>query len=140
MHQPAKWFVPVVVLALLWNLLGLAAVIMNLLLTPEQIAALPSEQQAMISHSPDWLPYASLVAVVAGTLGCLALLLKKSAATALFVVSLVGIIAQDAGILMVMNKLNAYATVPLVMQGLVLIIAIALILLSKKAKAADWLG
>ena len=44
MNTTPKWFTAVAVVALLWNIIGLIAVIMNMLLTPEQIAAMPTEQ------------------------------------------------------------------------------------------------
>ena len=77
MNTTPKWFTAVAVVALLWNIIGLIAVIINMLLTPEQIAAMPTEQQTLLEDPPLWSTLASLLAVSTGTLGCLALLFKK---------------------------------------------------------------
>ena len=77
MQKPPTWFIVVAVLALLWNALGLMAVVMDALTTPEQLAALPADQQALHQARPGWSVVGSFAAVVAGTLGSLALLLRK---------------------------------------------------------------
>ena len=52
--QAPKWFKIVVVLALLWNLMGILNFIMQINLSDEAIAALPSAEQALINNTPFW--------------------------------------------------------------------------------------
>ena len=46
-----RWIKPVLITALLWNILGILAFVMQLFLSPEMISKLPEEQQlAYNSH------------------------------------------------------------------------------------------
>lgn len=138
MTSVPKWFVPVAALALLWNLAGLGAIAHDVMLTPADIAKLPPEMQAVNAGREPWMVIGSVVAVVAGTLGSFGLVLKRRWATPLFVLSLAGLIAQDFGFVLIAR------TVPIpmagwILQGVVFVVAIALLLLARRAAAAGWL-
>ena len=107
--------------------------------TPADIAALPAQQQALYKARPLWSVGASIVAVVGGTLGCLALLLRKRAALILLYASLLGVVLQDFGIFVVAGAGRVANPVPLVLQGLVLVISVALIYLGRHAASRVWL-
>ena len=139
MNKPPLWFVVVTVVALLWNAAGLAAVVTDLRLSAADIAALPADQQALYAARPAWSVAASLLAVAAGTLGCLLLLLCKRWATLVFAISLLGVIVQDLGIFVVAGAGKSGSPVPFVLQGLVLLVAIALLLLARSATRKSWL-
>lgn len=134
------WFLPVAVLALLWNVAGLLAVVADLRLTQADIAALSPEQQAMYAARPTWSVVASLVAVVGGTLGSLALVLRRTWAVPLLAASLVGAVAQDIGIFGVAGAARAGDPTPIVLQGMVLVIGVALLLLARRASRQGWLA
>jgi hypothetical protein len=136
--KPPLWFTLLAAIALLWNLAGLLAIVADLRLSAADIAALPAEQQAIYAARPLWSVVASVVAVVGGTLGCIALLLRKRWSLALFYVSLIGILIQDIGIFLVAGGATSGNPVPLVLQGLVLVIAIGLISLARYAAARSW--
>lgn len=140
MKKPPTWFYIVAVFALLWNLAGLLAVVADLRLSAADIAALPSEQQALHAARPLWSVVGSVVAVVAGTLACLLLLLRKHWAVALFGLSLVGVVVQDLGIFGVAGAAKTGDVTPLVLQSLVLVIAVALLVLARRARANGWLA
>ena len=76
--------------ALIWNVMG----IMNFFwqMTPDTLAAMPESQRAIIKGRPAWATGAFAIAVFGGALGCLLLLLRKSAAYYLFVASLLGVL------------------------------------------------
>jgi len=136
--KPPLWFTMLAAIALLWNLAGLLAIVADLRLSAADIAALPAEQQAIYAARPFWSVVASIIAVVGGTLGCIALLLRKRWSLALFYVSLIGILIQDIGIFLVAGGATSVNPVPLVLQGLVLVIAIGLISLGRYAAARSW--
>jgi len=81
MKKTPLWFYVVVVIALLWNMAGLLAVLADLRLSPSDIASLPPKQQAMYAARPIWSVVASVVAVVGGTLGCMGLLMRRKWST-----------------------------------------------------------
>jgi hypothetical protein len=140
MNKSPLWFKIVAVVALIWNLLGAIAVIMNFTITPEAIAALPADQQQMYADTPMWASYASLLAVVTGALGCVALLLGKAFASPLFMLSIVGLVLQNIGIFVIVDAVAIMGISVLIMQGSVFVIAIGLLLLAKMAIKRGWVA
>lgn len=140
MNKPPLWFFVVAVIALLWNAAGLMAVVADLRLSAADIAALSPDQQAMYAARPGWSVVGSVLAVGAGTLGCVLLLLRKRLAAAVFALSLVGVVVQDLGIFVVAGAGKDGNPVPFVLQGLVLMIAVGLLLLARRAQGRAWLA
>jgi hypothetical protein len=139
MNRPPAWFTVVIAIALLWNILGLLAVLADLRLSAADIAALPAQQQALYHARPLWSVGASIVAVLCGTLGCLALLLRKRASLILLYASLLGVVLQDIGIFIIAGAGKVANPVPFILQGLVLVIAVGLIFLARHAGSRAWL-
>jgi hypothetical protein len=71
-----------------------------------------------------------------GVAGSLALLRRKRWAKPLFVISLLGLIAQDAALLS-SPEVRADLMV-IVLQGLVLVIAVSLLMLTRKSEREAW--
>ena len=138
MNNAPKWFVPLAIVALLWNLVGCIAWVSDLMLTAEDVATLPPEQQAMYAARPAWAVAATGAAVLGGALGSLGLALRRRWARALLVLSLIGLIAQDVGVFGMTDALQALGTAPVILQSVVLLIAIGLVLLARKAVHNHW--
>ncbi len=134
-----KWFKPVAVVALLWNLLGCAAFVFDLLLTPEALAAMPAEQQELYAARPGWSVAATGVAVLGGALGCVGLLMRRKWALPVFVLSLAGIVAQDVALFVLVDGARLAGPVAVAMQAVVLAVGIALVLLGRRGIARGWL-
>jgi hypothetical protein len=128
---------PVAVIALLWNLMGCYAYLSNVTMSPEAIARLPQAQQAMFNSFPVWGVVGMALAVWFGALGSLALIMRKGWAVPLFTVSLVGLVVQDIAMFGVAGGASSGG---FAMQGLVLLVAIALLMLARKARAAGWVS
>ena len=131
-----KWFMPVAVVALLWNLMGCAAYLMDVMLTPEAVAAMPADQQALYAARPAWAVAAYAFAVWGGALGCVGLLVRKRWAKGAFLASLLGLIVQDAA-LFGMSPVPLSATI-YALQGMVLVIAVLLLMLANRASRDGW--
>lgn len=127
-----RWYTPVVVLAVLWNALGCFAVFSDVSLTPEQVAQLSQAMQDAYNTRPTWSVIASAVAVLGGLLGSLLLLQKNPRANVLLWASLGGIVLQDLSFVLDANAQAVLDSTALVMQGLVLVIALALLKLGYK--------
>ena len=138
MGKAPKWFTVVAIVALLWNLLGCFALYADLRLTPEDVAKLSAAQQAMHASRPAWSVAATGIAVIAGALGCVGLILRQRWSFALLVLSLVGVVVQDISLF----AMSGAASDPtaLVLQGIVLVVAVALVLLARKATKQGWLS
>lgn len=138
MNTAPKWFVPVAVLALLWNLLGCFQIGMNFLMTDADIAKLTAEEQAIVAAMPSWLLIGSAIGVVGGALGSLGLVLKRRWATPLLMLSVLGLVVQDVGFALV-ARTAPIPTAGWILQGVVFVIAVLLVVLSRKAAANGWL-
>lgn len=136
MSSPPRWFTPVAILALIWNLLGASAYLMDVTISPEAVAEMGEAQRAMYASRPAWFVVAYASAVWFGVAGSLALLRRKRWAKPLFVISLLGLIAQDAALLS-SPEVRADLTV-IVLQGLVLVIAVSLLMLTRKSERQGW--
>ena len=138
MSVSPKWFTPVAILALLWNLLGASAYLMDVTMSPEAVAKLGDAERAMYASRPGWFVVAYASAVWFGVAGSLGLLARKRWTTLLFVLSLLGLIAQDIA-LFSRPEVRADTTVVL-LQALVFVIALSLLMLSRKGEREGWLA
>lgn len=138
--RPA-WFWIVAVLALLWNLSGLAMAWMQYSMTPDQLAQLPEAQRTVHEAMPGWLWAVDFVAVVAGTLGAIGLLMGKRLALPVFWLSLVAVVVLFGYCLFpgrMIELLGAAQALP--MPILVTAIALFLVWFARKAIARGWLA
>jgi hypothetical protein len=131
MTSVPKWFVPVAVLALLWNLLGGVAIAMDAM-------PMPADRQLLYAAVPWWMPIGSVLAVAAGALGSLGLVLKRRWARNVLLLSLIGVVVQDIGFVQV-SRVAPLEFGAVAMQALVLLVALALVLLARSAAANGWL-
>ena len=75
--KPPMWFLIISIIALVWNALGVFAYLGQSLMTDEMLAQLPEADQQMYANLPSWYIGAFAVAVFAGTIGSLGLVIKK---------------------------------------------------------------
>ena len=120
--------------ALVWNLIGLVLYYSHVSMTPEALATFTEAQQAFFNSTPVWATSAYGVAVTAGVLGSLFLLLRKAWAVPLFVLSLVGIVVQDLHAFVFSNGLEVWGTEGIYLPVVVIVVAIALLMYSRGAK------
>lgn len=140
MNQYPRWFRPVSVIALLWNLLGCAAYLADVTISPERLSGMTAAQQALYAARPWWAVAATATAVWFGAAGCLGLILRRKWSTWLLMLSLAGVIAQDLWLFALSSAAAEAGTVVFIMQGLVLIISVGLVALSRWALAQGWLS
>ncbi len=76
--------------ALIWNVMGVINFFVQM--NADALASFPESHRAIIEGRPAWATGGFAIAVFGGTLGCLLLLLRKSAAYYLFIASLLGVI------------------------------------------------
>lgn len=140
MEPAPKWYLPVAITALLWNLLGCAAYLSDVMLTPDALAKMTAAQQAMHATRPAWSVAATAIAVWGGAAGCVGLIMRKRWATPLLIASLAAVMVQDVSLFVLSDAAAQPDKVALVLQGLVLLIAIGLVLLARRAAARGWIA
>ena len=138
MYKAPKWFTVVAAIALVWNLLGVMAYIMQVTMSPETLAALPDEQRQLYETTPAWATAAFAIAVNGGALGCLFLLLKRNLAGLLLQLSLAGVLVQMFHSFFMSKSFEVFGPGSMVMPIMVMVIAIYLVVLASKAKTNRW--
>ena len=138
-QKPATWFWVVSILALIWNIMGVMAYLGQAYMTDEAMAALPQEQQDLYAATPAWVTGAFAIAVFAGFIGCLALVLRKKWATPLLMLSLLGVIAQQIYNFGIAKMHTVMGSGSVIMSVFVLLISILLIAFARSSTAKGWL-
>jgi len=134
-----KWFVILVIVMAIWNLMGVMAFIIQMLMTAEQIATLPEKEQLLYQDIPLWVNIAFGCAVFGGTLGCIALFLKKTIALPILFISLAGALVQMFHSFFIANAFEVFGPGGTIMPIIVIIIAVYLVWLANNAKTNGWL-
>lgn len=137
--KPPAWFWVVSIIALLWNLMG---VFNYLNLSFNQVAILETltqEQRELFEGIPAWATAAFAIAVFAGAIACIGLLLRKKWAKPLFIVSLVAAVIQFINWLFLQNAAEAFGSEAYYMPVLVVLVGAFLIFFSKKGIEKGWL-
>jgi len=140
MQQAPKWFLPVAIVALLWNLLGCVAYLADVMITPEALAKMTAAQQAMYHARPAWSVGATAIAVWGGAAGCVGLIMRKRWATPLLIASLAALVVQDVSLYMLTSANAGPDMAAAALQGCVLLIGVGLVLLARKATAQGWIA
>ena len=124
--------------ALIWSVMGGANFFMQV--NADVVAAMPESNRAIVEGRPAWATAGFAIAVSGGALGCLLLLLRKSAAYYLFIASLLGVIVQLIHTLGIASstdfspfEISTYILMPLV-------VAAFLIWYSKHAESRGWIS
>jgi hypothetical protein len=140
MNKPPIWFWIVSALALLWNLAGVMAYLGQAYMSIETLEQMSQAERLLYESQPAWVTGAFAVAVWGGALGCIALMLKKKWAKPVFIISLIGILAQMSHSFFISNNFEVYGPGAMIMPIMVLIIGIALVLLANTAIKKGWLS
>lgn len=135
-----KWFLGVAIAALIWNLLGVFAYIVQMMITPEALTQLTAEERALFENTPAWATGAFAVAVWGGALGSLLFLLKKKSSKIVFIISLIGILVQMVHSFFISNNFDVYGPGAMIMPIMVIIVGVGLVWLSDKGVKEGWLN
>lgn len=133
------WFTVVAVLAIIWNLMGVLAYLGQAFMTTEMMEALPQDQQDAYANRPAWATAAFALAVFGGLIGSFLLALKKNLAKIFLLISLVTIVINDIYSFIIIDSISLFGMTALYMQVFVLIVAISLLAMFKKAKSSNWI-
>ncbi len=121
-------------IGLVFNLMGCMNFISQM--NADMVASMPEAYRAMVESRPAWATGAFAIAVFGGALGCLLLLLRKSAAFYLFVVSLVGAVAAQIPLV----KMAGFPVEALIGGLSQVVIGAFLIWYSKRIERKDWIS
>ncbi len=137
--KPPIWFWVIAVIALLWNLMGVMAFIMQVTMSPEALAKMPDAERALYEAFPLWALIAFAAAVFGGAIGGLLLVLRNKLAGPVFIVSLIGIVVQMAYNFFIANMMDVYGPGGAAMPVMVLVLGVFLVWFAGSAKQKGWL-
>jgi hypothetical protein len=130
------WYWLVAVAALLFEGAGAYLFANSLSLDP---ATLPLDQRAVYAATPQWMNIVWGVAIAAGLLGAIGLLMKRRFAEPLLLISLLAVAMQLAGLFLVKQLRELTPEDHLVVPIVILLFAYAFWQTSKLARRNGWL-
>ena len=132
------WVIGVV--ALLWNLMGLASFLIYTNMGDDALALMSEAQRAEYESTPMWLMVVYGIATIAGTLGCIALLLRRKLAVLLFLISLIAVVIQFVFGVINSASVKDGGISALILPISVIVVAGLLWYYAKKCEAKGWLS
>jgi len=130
----------IAVIAVIWNAMGVMAFFAQINMSADAIAALPEAEQELYDKYPMWTKIAFAVAVFGGLLGSIGLLMRKSWASLILKISLVGIIVQMIHSLFIAKATDVYGPGAAVMPIMVVLFAVFLVWYARKCQVDGYLS
>ncbi|MCZ6513404.1 MAG: hypothetical protein O6857_05695 [Nitrospinae bacterium] len=127
------WIISVV--TLIFNVMGVINYFAQM--NADSLASFPESYRPIIEGRPPWATAAFAIAVFGGSLGCLLLLLKKSAAFYVLIASLLGVIVTMMHIFGVAGFSSFEIWIGVLIQ---LVVVAFLIWYSKQAESKGWIS
>ncbi len=135
MNKPSVLFWVIAVITLLWNAMGVFAFITDLTMSEEALALMTEAQQELYHSTPTWNYVGYGLATIGGLLGAIGLLMRKSWASTLFILSFVGVLINLVWSLFLSNAADIMGAAAYILPAMVVVIAIFLIWYSRKSTA-----
>jgi len=132
-QKPPIWFWIVSVIGLIWNAMGVNAYLQQAYNTESHRAMYTQEQLDIVANTPTWVTAAFAIAVFAGFLGFVFILLRKKLGYTLMLLSLLAVVIQMSYLL-----INDY-TSSIVMTIMIIVFAILFVVLARLFVAKGWI-
>lgn len=139
-NRPPRSFYWVSGAALVWNLVGMMSYIAQVTMSPDALAALPEAQRALYANIPTWATSAYAIAVTAGVIGSLLLILRKAWAVPVFAISLLAVLVQMYHAFFMTSMLEVMGPTSAILPALVIVIGGLLIWYSNSAKSKGFIS
>ena len=133
-NKPPIWFWIVSFIALIWNAMGVNAYLQQAYNTESYRTMYSEKQLEIAADMPAWVTAAFAIAVFAGALGAIGLLLRKKWATKLWLLSLLAVVVQ-----MGYTLINGYES-NMIMTIMIIVFAFIFVWFSKQSASKGWLS
>ena len=138
--KPPKSFYWIAGAAFLWDLIGVATYIGTVTVSPEAVAELPAAQQELMANTPAWSTGLFAIAVWAGAIGTLLLLLRKAIAYPILIVSLAAVTINGAYTWFMTNAYEVLGAGQAGFSAVIFAIAAFLVWFANDAKGKGWIS
>ena len=120
---PTSYFI-IAAVFLVWNLIGLMFYYQQMTLTPEMLAGMDVGIADFIASTPVWANSGYAIAVNAGVIASIGLLLRKSWAFPLYVISFVGVLVQDLDAFVLRDVVSVWGSSAFYVPSAVIVIGL----------------
>jgi hypothetical protein len=134
------WFRLLAVLGLAWNGFGVYMYLSKVGMFGDPLAGLDLAHRDLAATVPSWVTAAFAVAVFAGLIGTLLLVMLKRLAKPVLVLSLLAVLVQCGWIVGMSNARAVEGNMALMMPGLITIVALLLVWLAMVGDRKGWLS
>jgi hypothetical protein len=135
------WFSIVAVIAILWNLVGVLQYLVEVTMSDDAKALLDPNLVALMDSTPKVITAFYALAVWGGFVASVLLLLKKVKALVLFQISLIAVVLNTAYYIFFTNGPEIVGEAAYYgLQSTIIIVAVLLVYLSKKAISKSWIS
>lgn len=137
--KPPKSFWVIAVLALLWNFMGIYQFYLTTFTLDAMVENLPEAQATLYRGIPMWYTIIFAIAVFSGFLGCIAMLLRKKIAVAIFGISLLAVLVAQGYWILGTDAMEVVGALSVIMPLIVIAVSIFLYFYNKGAAKNGWL-
>lgn len=134
------WFRLLAVLGLVWNGFGVYMYLSKVGMFGDPLIGLDQAHRNLAATVPSWVTAAFAVAVFAGLIGALLLVMLKRLAKPMLVLSLLAVLVQCGWIVGMSNARAVEGNMALMMPGLITLVAILLVWLAMVGDRKGWLS
>ncbi|MEX2122103.1 MAG: hypothetical protein WD847_21160 [Pirellulales bacterium] len=134
------WYWVIATVAVLWNLMGCAALAMELFAQEAMMESFTEPQKEWARSISGWIYFVYGVAVLAGVAGSVGLFLRKGWSVLLLAISLVAVLIQMVYTMVIAGGLQVMGAEGAIMPSLVIVLAAIFLLFSWFARAKGWIG
>lgn len=138
MNTAPKWVLVTGVALILWNLTGSCMFVLDMMKTPEDIAALPADQQLLWSQMPKWAWAAYGVGTIGGLLAAIGIVIRKKWAAHLALLSVLAVIANFVPAFFMSEGVDVWQPKFYVFPLVIFAIALFQLWLARKANKQGW--
>ena len=132
-----RWFKPVALLAIVWNAFGVAMYLSTVGVFGDPTVGMSEAEKAAASSIPAWAIGAFAIGTFGGLIGSIALLLRKSWAQPVLVVSLLALLVLEGWAVFLSGTVDRFS---LVLAIVIVVVAIYLAWLATQARRRGWVS
>jgi surface polysaccharide O-acyltransferase-like enzyme len=133
-----KWVLIAGIALILWNLGGSSMFVMDMMRTPEAVATLPPDQQALWAQMPGWAWAAYGVGTFGGLLAAIGIVVRKKWAAHLALLSVLAIIVNFFPTFFMSEGVDVWQPKFYVLPVVIFVIALLQLWLARTANRRGW--
>jgi hypothetical protein len=135
MNTTPKWVLVAGVVLILWNLGGASMFVLDMMRSPEDIAALPEDQQMLWRQMPAWAWAAYGAGTIGGLLAAIGIVFRKKWAVHLALLSVIAVIVNFVPVFFMSEGVDVWQPRFYVLPLVIFVIALFQLRLAHKANA-----